>query len=349
MRASRLLSILIMLQIRGRVSARELADRLEVSKRTIYRDVDELSAAGVPVYADRGAAGGFALLDGWRTVLNGLTSSEADALLLSGVPAAAADLGWTQVAASARLKLLAALPAGVSEGAVRIADRFHLDPHPWHKRPHVPHEILRELSDAVWESRRIRLRYESWTGERERLLDPLGVVLKAGEWYFVARDRDRTGIYKLDKARDLTILPEQFERPRVFDLAAAWNSAVQAFEQGLRRREARLRVADSALSRLDRLGADMADPIANAVSDAEGWREATVMIESIGYAAGLILGFGCEIVVLAPAELRDELRRRAASVVALYADQTAERVQPLPKHPPGDRPQNERGHRQPGT
>jgi predicted DNA-binding transcriptional regulator YafY len=318
MRASRLLSILITLQLRGRASARELAERFEVSKRTIYRDVDELSAAGVPIYADRGAGGGFSLLDGWRTQLTGMTADEAEAMLLASLPGAASDLGFGATAATARLKLLAALPGASGARAQRIADRFHLDSALWHRRPEGPPESLRFLAQAVWDSRRVKVSYESWTGRSTSIIEPLGVVLKTGEWYFVAKRRGRPAIHKLANVERLELLDETFDRPERFDLATAWGEAVSAFEASLRRTTARLRVHERALSRLETLGAEIASPLL-AAEPVDGWREATVWIESIPHAAGLLLGFGCDVEALSPPELRAELRRRALDVAALYS------------------------------
>jgi len=318
MRASRLLSILILLQIHGRVSARALAERFEVSKRTIYRDVDELSAAGVPIYAERGAAGGFALLDGWQTRLTGMTGEEAEAILLSSLPATAADLGFGETAATARLKLFAAMPAQSSAAAQRVADRFHLDPVPWHRRPAPRREDLRLLARAVWECRRLSLTYESWAGPRVRTLEPLGIVLKAGEYYFMALRRGRPAIHKLEYARELALLDEGFMRPAGFDLALAWRDALDQFEASLRREIARLRVAPVAMSRLGLLNADMAEPIFAAIPQVDGWRDVEVPIESVAYAAGQLLGLGATVEVLAPEALRAELKRRAEAVAALY-------------------------------
>lgn len=318
MRASRLLSILILLQIHGRVAARSLAGRFEVSTRTIYRDMDELSAAGVPVYAERGAAGGFALLDGWQTRLTGMTGEEAEAILLSSMPATAADLGFGETAATARLKLFAAMPAQSSVAAQRVADRFHFDPVPWHRRPAPRREDLRLLARAVWECRRLSLTYESWAGPRPRVLEPLGIVLKAGEYYFVALRRGRPAIHKLEYARDLALLDEGFARPAAFDLAAAWRDALDQFEASLRRDVARLRVAPAAMSRLGSLNADMAEPIFAATPQANGWRDVEVPIESVAYAAGQLLGLGAAVEVIAPDALRAELKGRAEAVAALY-------------------------------
>ncbi len=247
--------------------------------------MDELSAAGVPIYAERGPGGGFALLDGWRTRLTGLTAEEAQALMLTGLPAAAADLGFGQTAAAARLKVLAALPQAAGEEARRVEERFHLDPAPWGRRPNASRDDLRLVAQAVWECRRLRLRYESWSGERERRLEPLGVVLKAGDWYFVALRRGQPAIHRLDRARDIVLLEETFERPANFDLARAWEAAVASFEASQRRHRARIRVREDVLWRVDAVGADMAEAIRAAAPDAQGWREAEASVESLGVTA----------------------------------------------------------------
>ena len=320
MRASRLLSILITLQLRGRVTARDLAAKFEVSLRTIYRDIDELSAAGVPVYADRGPGGGFQLLDGYRTHLTGLTAEEAEAMLLMGLPGAASDLGLAAPAAGARLKLLAALPAASGAGALRVAERFHLDPVGWYRRPPPPAPHLTEAARAVWEARRVELRYESWSATVGRKLDPLGLVQKAGAWYLLARSGQSVRTYRLAKVLDLRVLDETFDRPADFDLAGHWRANVARFEAELRRESATLSVAPTVLSRLDRLGADISEAVLAATPDETGRRQAIVPIESATQAARLLLEFGDKIEVLAPPALRRELAALAASVSRLYAD-----------------------------
>src|SRR4051794_23288921 len=151
MRASRLLSILLKLQTRGRMTAQALADEFETSVRTIYRDIDQLSAAGVPVYADRGRDGGYQLIEGYRTQLTGLSSAEAETLFLAGLPGPAAQLGLGDARAQAKPKLLAALPAEGRKGAARVASRFHLDPIGWFRSAEHA-EILPSLALAVWNS-----------------------------------------------------------------------------------------------------------------------------------------------------------------------------------------------------
>src|SRR5450755_891180 len=186
MKSSRLLSILMLLQARGRMTASALAQAMEVSERTILRDVDQLSAAGVPLWAERGRHGGFQLRPGWSTELTGMTEPEANALLLAGLPGPATELGLGAAAASARLKLVASLPAEWREQAEHVGARLHIDPVDWYRAADTPHH-LQEVARAVWHSRRLAVSYESWSGTRRRELEPLGLVLKAGAWYVVAR------------------------------------------------------------------------------------------------------------------------------------------------------------------
>ena len=326
MRASRLLSILILLQLRGRLTADVLAGEFEVSLRTIYRDIDHLSAAGIPVYADRGPGGGFRLLDGYRTKLTGFTAAEAQALALAGLPGPAADLGLGEALGAARLKLQAAMPSAMREGAGRIGERFHLDPANWYRRAAAPRHLA-AIAQAVWGERRLRIRYESWSTTVRRTVDPLGIVMKAGEWYLVARVSGGYRTYRIAKVLDLEALEEGFERPAGFDLSAHWRQDLRRFEASLRRGEAVLRVSGAALSRLDRLGADIAEPIIAALPDAKGWRQAMVPIEGIEQAAAMLLSFGAEIEVVSPPALRRQLAERAQQVLTLYADGTPTRRQ----------------------
>jgi predicted DNA-binding transcriptional regulator YafY len=323
MRASRLLSILILLQLRGRLTAEALAAEYEVSPRTIYRDIDQLSAAGVPVYADRGPGGGFRLLDGYRTRLTGLTAREAEALALAGLPAAAADLGFGEALPAARLKLLAALPPGIGEGIGRVGERFHLDASDWYRRIRPPPHLI-AVAEAVWRQQRLRIRYESWAATVSRTVDPLGIVMKAGDWYFVARVDGGFRTYKIAKLLDQELLEEPFERPAGFDLAGHWQRELQRFEASLRRGEAVLRVSAAALSGLKRLGADMSEAILAAAPDGAGWRQARVATESVEHTADLLLGFGPDIEVVSPPALRRRLAERAAQTLALYEDRRGE-------------------------
>jgi predicted DNA-binding transcriptional regulator YafY len=320
MLASRLLSLLMLLQARGRMSAPALARQLEVSVRTVYRDIDSLSAAGVPVYGDAGRNGGYQLRDGWRTQLTGLTAGEARALFLAGLPGPAKALGMGEAAASAHLKLVAALPGDWQADAERVGSRFHLDPVDWF-RDAAPADHLRDVAHAVWNEQRLRLRYESWTEVAEREIEPLGLVLKAGAWYVVGRRGRIARTYKLSNMHDVQVLKQRFKRPRTFDLAAYWADATQRFEEGVYRDFATLRASAAGLKRLKAFSPVVAQAVQRnaAAPDASGRVMVTVPIESIEHAAREMLRLGAEAEVIEPRALRERLRASAQDMLALYA------------------------------
>jgi predicted DNA-binding transcriptional regulator YafY len=320
MRASRLLSILMLLQAKGRVSASALADEVEVSLRTIYRDIDELSAAGVPVYAERGRAGGFQLLDGWRTRLTGLTALEAQALFLAGLPGPAADLGLAEVMEAAQQKLLAALPTGWQGDARRVGARFHLDPVGWFRFT-APVDHLPAIAAAVWNEQRLQIRYESWNGIVDREIAPLGLVLKSGIWYLAAAIGDDRRTYRLSNIRALSVLDESFTRPPDFDLAVYWAESTRRFEAEIYRDTATLRVSPRGLRLLREMSAAVAEAAARSAEapDGEGWMRLVIPIESIDHAAHELVKLGAEAEVLNPAPLRERLGETARRLAALYA------------------------------
>ena len=202
MRAARLISLVLLLQSREAMTAAELATELEVSERTVYRDVLALSAAGIPVYADRGRAGGYRLLGGYRTRLTGLSRTEAEALFLSGLPGPAGDMGLAEAVASAQLKVLAALPAPLRDASARAGQRFHLDVPGWFDTAQPP-AWLAELARAVWRDRLVELRYRRGDREVERTVAPYGLILKNGVWYLTGRVGDEYRTYRVDRVRDV--------------------------------------------------------------------------------------------------------------------------------------------------
>ncbi|WP_309088463.1 YafY family protein [Phenylobacterium sp.] len=318
MLASRLLSILLTLQARGRVTAKALAEQFEVSVRTIYRDIDELSAAGVPVYAEKGRNGGFALLDGYRTRLTGLDRPEAEALLLAGLPGAAAQLGLGEALARTRLKLMAALPEAARDDAERVAQRFHLDPVSWFQAPDE-HRILPELALAVWSGRTVRLRYDSWKAVVEREVAPLGLVLKAGLWYLVAAVDGAPRTYRVASILDFEV-GEPASPAADFDLAAYWAKFRDGYEARMQALTATVRASPEALRVLARASQAAASAVQRAAPpDAAGWREVEIPIESETQAVWELLRLGPRIEVLEPASLRERLKAAAAEVSALYA------------------------------
>lgn len=319
MRASRLLSILILLQMRGRLSAEALAEEFEVSVRTIYRDVDQLSAAGVPIYAERGRSGGFQLHDGYRTKLTGFTPQEADALLLSGVGAAAQDLGLGPNLAAAQLKLLASLPPESGASAERVSARFHLDPVNWYTRADAS-DVLQPLAAAVWSERRVRVRYESWKEVVERTLEPLGLVLKGGVWYLVANVKGRARTYRVSNIQALETLETTFVRPRRFNLERYWKTWSQEFETRLLTAHADIEISPAGrrLLRDTNAAAHEALVTEHAACKPAGWVRARVPIESIEMATGMFLRLGADVKVRAPPELRTAIAAEARKIAALY-------------------------------
>ena len=326
MRASRLLSILTTLQARGRVTAQVLADENEVSLRTIYRDVEALSAAGIPVYSERGSEGGYRLLDGYRTRLNGLSQREAETLFMAGLSGPAADLGLGAVMAAAQLKLLAALPAELRAGAERMRARFHLDAPTWFGEAEQPVH-LPAIAGAVWEMRPIEIRYRSWRAEKMRRLEPLGIVLKGGAWYLVGRVGDSVRTYRIARILDLVVSDDRFERPETFDLAAHWSQSTRRLEQEMHPNRAMVRLSPRGIRMLDAL----LSPFIRAGTElgeirADGWRAATIPVGSVWQGAAELLRFGAEIDVLAPPELRAAMAETVARMGAIYAPPAARRA-----------------------
>lgn len=317
MRASRLLSILILLQLRGRMTAETLADEFEVSIRTVYRDVDALSAAGVPIYGDRGPGGGFQLLDGYRTRLTGLAADEAEAMFMIGMPGPAAALGLGAAAARAGGKLLASLSPPVGEGAGRIGTRFHLDPVNWY-RADEPIPFLPFIARAVLDQRVIEMTYESWSGLRDWRVEPLGLVLKAGAWYLVAKARRGVQTFRVSNIRTQQVTETRFERPADFDLPSWWTASLERFEAELRPARALVRLSELGRRRLAELGAYAAAAVAAAETpDETGWAVVSLPIETIDKAALTLLGLGPEVKVIEPVELRESLHDLAERVMGM--------------------------------
>jgi predicted DNA-binding transcriptional regulator YafY len=322
MRASRLLSILILLQLRVRLTAQTLADEFEVSVRTIYRDIDELSVAGIPIYGDRGPGGGFQLLDGYRTKLTGLASDEAEAMFMIGMPGPAEALGLGAAARSAGRKLLASLPATSDKDANRISARFHLDTVDWYRTSDlVPY--LPALARAVLDQRVVAMTYDSWTSVRDWLIEPLGLVLKAGAWYAAAQSGGVIRTFKVSNIRALQLQEATFERPADFDLPKWWSVSLSRFEAELRPATAIVRATALGLERIAKLGAYAATAAANAAPpDADGWARVTLPIETTGQAALMLLGIGPEVIVIDPTALRDQLRALVERLVILSSKET---------------------------
>ncbi|MEV6111770.1 YafY family protein [Streptomyces sp. NPDC052109] len=325
MRAARLIKMVLLLQSRPSMTAAELARELEVSERTVTRDAQALSEAGVPVYADRGRAGGYRLIGGYRTRLTGLARSEAEALFLSGVPGALREMGLEDAHCAARLKVSAALSPSLRDAPDSAAQRFHLDAPAWFREPETP-ALLPVVAEAVWDDRRLTARYRRSADEVERLLEPYGLVLKAGAWYLCARVADggssstyRT--YRIDRFSAVEPLEERFARDPDFDLPGYWAEQAERFARSILRAEVvvrlspegvrGLRYAVDPLSAREAVGA-VGEP------DAAGWVTVTLPVESEEVAHAQLTALGAEAEVLAPQSLRERFARDAARLAALY-------------------------------
>ncbi|WP_306316397.1 MULTISPECIES: YafY family protein [unclassified Streptomyces] len=324
MKARRLVSILLLLQTRGLMTAAQLAAELEVSVRTVYRDVDALHAAGIPLYGDAGHAGGYRLVDGYRTRLTGLTADEAEALFLAGVPGPAADLGLGPVLAAAQLKVRAALPAELRAHADRVSARFHLDAPGWYaEEDDGAAAYLPAVADAVWNRRALHVTYRRWREptDVERRLEPYGLVLKAGRWYVVASAG--TGgaggprVYRVDQILELRATEEEFSAPDGFDLAVFWAAHQAEFHRRLHTGEAVVLLAPGAVDRLG--GAAARAARATGRTGADGRLRARLPIESVGHAHDEFLRLGADIEVLEPVELRERIAATVRVLAHTYA------------------------------
>jgi predicted DNA-binding transcriptional regulator YafY len=323
-RSGRLLSIVLLLQTKGAATARQIAEHLEVSVRTVYRDVDVLSRIGVPIYAETGRAGGYRLVDGYRTSLTGLTGPESLALFLIGLPAPAASLGLTDQARAAETKLLAALSPAHREQAGRLRNRFLLDLPAWYQNAESP-VVLPCLAEAALANRRVQMRYRRWTEPRtvHRQLDPYGLVVKNGIWYLVAAAssaQSRIRTYRVSNILDLQPTVETFERRPNFDLEQFWRRHLADFDRRRLTDTARIRISPSLLPRLEDLGdfALRAACVATGEVDEAGWTIVDLPIESAGHAATQLIRYGGDVEVLAPAAMRSAMQSIAQSVLVRH-------------------------------
>ncbi|GAA4235668.1 putative DNA-binding transcriptional regulator YafY [Streptosporangium album] len=312
-RASRMMTLLLQLQVRGQASGKELARLLEVSERTVQRDVEALAAAGVPVRSTRGPAGGYRLDGGYRTRLTGVGLDEAGALAFLGLAGPAQQLGLGEMLEGARIKIWAGLTGEARQRAGRTAERFHLDLVRWYGTPE-PVPCLTQLADAVWRDRRVRMQYVRNGQAATREVAPLGLVLAAGDWYLVALRNQQRRTYRVSRVHSVELLDEVVVRPAQFDLAQSWAATRRELEDEQTAVEVTVRVAARALPRLRRLV-----PVhgkARVPVTAIREIEVTVPFENESWACEAILSLGAAVEVLQPAFIRrrvaDELRAAAA-------------------------------------
>ena len=320
MRADRLLSLLMLLQTRGQMSAQELAEELEVSERTIYRDIVALSASGVPVYASRGPGGGVRLIEEYRTTLTGLTPEEARALFMMSIPAPLMQLGMGEKFKGALLKLSASLPDTRRADQARTRQRIHLDSSWWFQsEQEIP--CLQTIQQALWQDRRLRIkvRWEFFNTEFEQDAEPYGLVAKANVWYLVYGRGGNPHVTRVSQIVEADILPDGFARPPEFDLEAFWEAWCREYESQPSFC-ARVRVAPEALLLLAEYVGERARAVLvqTRPPDADGWVTLDLPFESFVAARTRLLGLGRAVEVLEPETLRRSLIDFAEQIVGFY-------------------------------
>jgi predicted DNA-binding transcriptional regulator YafY len=317
MRADRLFSIVLMLQSRRLLTSRELARRLEVSARTIHRDMDALSAAGIPVVAERGTGGGWSLLGEYRTNLTGLSEAEAQSLFVVNPSRLLADLKLEKAAEGAFLKLLAALPGAYRQGAEHARQRIHVDVTGW-RRAEEAVPLLNVVQDAVWQERRLRMTYGQ--GECEapaRVVDPLGLVAKGSVWYLVAAVGGEVRSYRVSRIAAAELTDDPVARPPDFDLAAHWERSAERFRAQPPNYTMKARVRPDILPVLPYAGR-FARVAPAGLADAEGWLEVSIGFDAEEMARDYALSFGDRRELLEPCELREKVVEAARRAVAFY-------------------------------
>ena len=322
MRADRLISLLMLLQTHGRMTADDLAERLEVSTRTIYRDLDALSGAGVPVYAERGPHGGCMLMESYRTNLTGLNEKEVQALFMFTVPGLLADLGADKASEAAMLKLMASLPAPFQQDAAFVQQRLHLDPAAWFQ-PEEDVPFLPLVQTAVWKSKRLRMTYRRGDGQWvKRLVDPYGLVAKASVWYFVgAIYGGQIQVYRVSRIMEGALTGSHFHRPDDFDLAAYWQEWRHRFEARQNSLTVTLRVPPNSgplLALVFGEGIVASLQASPESKDAAGHAIISLTFDSLETACRQLLGLGTAVEVLAPQALRQMLVEQASLTLHHY-------------------------------
>jgi len=318
MRADRLLSIMLLLQVHRLVTARELAARLEVSERTIHRDMEALTAAGIPVFAERGSHGGWSLMEEYRTNLTGLNKDEIQALFATRPSRLLADLGLEKASDAALIKLMAAIPTASRGDAEYASQRIHIDTSGWNSsRESI--ESLPAIQEAIWQERKLQFGYQRGhdCDPVERVADPLGLVAKGSAWYLVAAVEGQVRSYRVSRVVEARVLDEAFVRPKGFELASFWEQSAASFKENFPRFNAVLRAHPDILPRMYSAGrfarVERVEP-----PDADGWVKVSIRFQFEHEACEYALSFGNRIEMLEPADLWEKVVEAARGVIEFY-------------------------------
>ncbi|NUU63317.1 helix-turn-helix transcriptional regulator [Paenibacillus agri] len=315
MRADRLVSILLLLQNRGKMTSRDLAQTLEVSERTIFRDMEALSAAGIPVLAERGREGGWMLTEGYRTSLTGMKPKEITSLLLSADSTILSDLGIEGDFSSAARKLEAVVASHSSSPTFDSIQRIHVDGASWHPSDES-YPFLALLQDALWHDRVVKITYLRDNEASERLIHPLGLVTKRGVWYVVAESRGELRTYRVSRLQHAELTNDFFKRPEDFDLGQYWRQSTQAFKSALPSYPANVLIREETMQEFER---ERYLTVKNTIpSSLAGWLEIEVDFNSLEWGCRVLLSYGSSVLVLSPQVLQEQVRQALIDTTALY-------------------------------
>ena len=323
MRADRLIAMLMLLQSRGRMTAEQLADELEVSERTIYRDANALCYSGVPVYNERGPGGGISLVEQYRSDLTGLTKDEVRALFMLSIPPALSDLGLDQELKAAMLKLSASLPATLRGDEQRVRQRIHIDPIPWRPESGTPPKAqLQKVQQAVWESIELDIRYQTFITQGfepiQSIVYPYGLIAKAADWYMIGKRCDHMLVLRVDRIQEIRITGNKFERPVDFNLVQFWEEWCQEYDMNRPSYPVFVRLSSTFIKDREYF---LSDRIVNSFEpDETGWVTHELRFEYHDQARKELLRFGGAIEVLSPIALRYSMKDYAEQILKVYED-----------------------------
>ncbi|MBD8007495.1 helix-turn-helix transcriptional regulator [Bacillus norwichensis] len=321
MRADRLMNIMILLQNRGKMTAKELATELEVSDRTILRDMDALSNAGIPIVSDRGKGGGWRLMDNFRTRLSGLNIDDIKSLFLFPSGKLLEDLGLNMQGLDTRQKLLAAIPGTFRDEAQAIWERIHIDSSTWRQSKEKVH-ALKTVQQAVWESKKLKIYYEQADGEqKERLIEPLGLVAKGNRWYLVASRNGELRNYRVSRIQTAQIEDETFKRPIDFNLAYYWEQSKKKFIQNLPQYDVQVEIHPAIIPRINFTG-KFVQFVQRENPNEDKWIPATLRFNDKQEAVEFILGFANKMRVISPDELPEKIISAAMSAIEFYKNKS---------------------------
>ena len=317
MRADRLLSILLLLQNRGKLTTNELAKELEVTGRTIHRDMEALNAAGIPIVAERGKSGGWRLLEQYRTNLTGLKANELKSLLISPSIQLLTDLGLTKDWQEARQKILASIPSTFQKNSHDIWNRVHVDTTTWRQSPEKI-ESFKILQQAIWDERKLQIKYERVDGEYiERVVSPLGLVAKGSTWYLIATSNEKIRNYRASRIKSVILTKEMFSRPNDFDLTQYWSDSTKEFIRSLPKYEVDVEISLSIVSRLKFTGRFVQILKMDSPSE-NGWIPTKLCFDTEQEASEYILGFGDQIRIIRPNSLMQSIYDMARALLDFY-------------------------------